>query len=377
MKSFKAGTYIQRDAYKSFQPSFINREWKIDDMEIISLLSDADQALGRLDMYSNYVPNIDLFIGLHVAKEATQSTRIEGTQTNLEEALLDRDDIPVDKRDDWEEVQNYIRALDFAIESLDDFPLSSRLIRNTHRVLLEGVRGQHKLPGEFRKSQNWIGGASIRDAIFIPPEQSTVPELMGDLEKFIHNRDISLPSLIKAAIVHYQFETIHPFLDGNGRAGRLLITLLLIHEGILKRPVLYLSDFLERNRRLYYDNLMRVREQDDIAQWLKFFLAGVLETANSGIETFDQILQLQKDIDESIQSLGARAANANLVVQHLYQRPVVNAEKVAKITAQSLPTAYRLIEQLRNLGILKEITGAKRGKMYLFEKYVNLFRPKV
>jgi Fic family protein len=221
MKYFKSGQYISQGYYKSFQPEFINRQLQIDDMGILQLLSQADRELGRLDMYSKYIPNIELFISMHVLKEATQSSKIEGTQTNMDEALLDKEDLPVDKRDDWEEVQNYIKAMEWAIEHLDKLPFSSRLIRETHRVLLQGVRGEKKQPGEFRISQNWIGGATINDAVFIPPVHSSVPELMSDIEKFIHNEEIHIPELLKIGLVHYQFETIHPFLDGNGRVGRL------------------------------------------------------------------------------------------------------------------------------------------------------------
>ncbi len=374
MKQFKAGQYISQGYYKSFQPNFINRQWKIESMEVLQLLSQADRELGRLDMYSKYIPNIDLFISMHVLKEATQSSKIEGTQTNMEEALLDIDDIPLDKRDDWEEVQNYTKAMEVAIETLERLPFSSRLIRETHRVLLQGVRGEQKQPGDFRSSQNWIGGATINDAKFVPPICSSVPELMSDIEKFLHNDEIFFPELLKIALVHYQFETIHPFLDGNGRVGRLIIPLYLVSKGILKMPILYLSDFIEIHRNLYYDNLMSVREKDDIDQWFKFFLVGIIETSKKGILTFDNILQLQKQNDIKIQSLGSRAANAQKVTNYLYKRPVINAEKVSTIAGISMPSSYKLIASLEKIEILKEITGGQRSRMYVFDNYLNLFR---
>ena len=374
MKQFKSGKWVSESSYKAFQPALINRQWTVDDMEVQSLLSQADRHLGRLDMFSEYVPNIDLFIHMHVLKEATQSSRIEGTRTRIDEALMEREDVPVERRDDWEEVQNYVRAMNHAVTSLDELPISTRLIRSTHRVLMQGVRGEHKQPGEFRTSQNWIGGATIRDAMFVPPVHTQVHALMSDLEEFIHNESIHLPDLLKIALVHYHFETIHPFLDGNGRVGRILIPLYLVDKTILKRPVLYLSDFFERNRTLYYDNLMRVREKNDIAQWFKFFLVGIIETAKSGADTFDAILRLQREVDDQLQSLGSRAANAAKVLNALYKQPFIDAEGVSRASGLSMPSSYKLIAALEKIGILKEITGAQRNRLYLFERYLRLFQ---
>lgn len=374
MKNFKAGKYINQGTYKSFQPGFINRDWILDNMELITLLGQADRQLGRLDMYSEYIPNIDLFISMHIVKEATKSSKIEGTKTNIEDALLNKEDINEEKRNDWEEVQNYISALNSAIEKLKELPFSSRLIKATHKTLLTGVRGKHKLPGEYRSSQNWIGGASITDATFISPTFNSLNEYMSDIEKFAHNNEIYFPDLLKIALIHYQFETVHPFLDGNGRVGRLMITLYLVEKGILKKPILYLSDFFERNRTLYYDNLMRVREKDDIVQWFKFFLVGVIETAKNSIETFDGILKLQKDIEIKIQKLGSRANNALLIINHLFQRPIIDARIAKQLTGLSLPSVYKLINELEELGIIKEITGGKRGKLFVFHEYLDLFK---
>jgi len=374
MKQYKSGQYISQGYYKSFQPVFINKQLHVDNMEVLHLLSQADRELGRLDMFSKYIPNIDLFISMHVLKEATQSSRIEGTQTNMEEALLEKEDIPLDKRDDWEEVQNYTKAMEWAIKELEALPFSSRLIRETHKILLQGVRGERKQPGEFRNSQNWIGGATINDAVFIPPVHTSVPELMSDIENFLHNEEILIPELLKIALVHYQFETIHPFLDGNGRVGRLLIPLYLVSKGILKKPILYLSDFFEKNRKLYYENLMIVRDKNNRSQWFKFFLVGIIETAKNGIITFDNILQLQKQVDASVQKLGSRAANAKKIVDYLYNRPMLNAEKVSEIAGVSMPSAYKLIVDLERLDILKEVTGSQRSRVYVFERYLRLFR---
>jgi Fic family protein len=373
MENYTSGNIQNQGYYKSFQPSNINRNWLLADMEIQQLLSKADRQLGRLDMYSEYIPSIDLFISMHVLKEATQSNKIEGTQTNIEEALLDKEDVVLDKRDDWEEVQNYIEAMNTAIKKLNELPFSTRLIKDTHKILLQGVRGQHKLPGEFRTSQNWIGGATINDATFIPPIHASIHELMSDLEKFANNEEFYFPDLLKIALIHYQFETIHPFLDGNGRVGRLIITLYLVDKSILKKPVLYLSDFFERNRSLYYENLMNVRTKNDLKQWFKFFLVGIIETSKNGIETFDAILKLKKESEEKIQKTGNRSRHLLKVMDFLYQKPMLHPLKIMNLTNVSQATAYKIIEDLVRMDILKEITGSKRGKVYVFDKYIQLF----
>lgn len=374
MKNFKSGIHLNQGNYKCFHPNTINRAWHLDDIEIITLLSYADRQLGRLDMYSEYIPNIDLFIQMHVVKEATQSSKIEGTKTNIEEALQTKTEIAEEKRDDWEEIQNYIKALEQAIVLLDKLPFSSRLIKQAHKILLQGVRGKHKIPGEFRSSQNWIGGASIADAQFIPPHNTEVANLMSDLEKFVHNETVQFPDLLKIALIHYQFETIHPFLDGNGRVGRLMITLYLVQKGILKKPILYLSDFFEKNRSLYYHNLMEVRENHNLKQWFKFFLVGIINTAKDSINTLDNILRLKESVDEKLQTLGSRSKNGKLVVNALYQLPLINAQKVHQITGLTMPPTYKLIAELEAMGILSEMTGGKRGKMYAFSEYINLFK---
>ncbi len=372
MKNFSSGKYVNQGSYKAFIPEMINKNWELTDMSIVKMLSQAARHIGRLDMYSEYV-NIDLFISMHIAKEATQSSRIEGTQTNVKETFMNKSDISPEKRDDWEEVQNYIAAMSEAVNKLHDLPFSTRLIKQTHKILLRGVRGANKMPGEFRSSQNWIGGASLNDAVFIPPPHNEIGSLMSDLEKFANNDINNLPDLIKIALIHYQFETIHPFLDGNGRVGRLLITLYLVSKSILKQPILYLSDFFERNRVLYYDNLNRVRTQNDINQWLKFFLVGVIETSQQAVLTFDKILQLQKSLDERISVLGNRASDARKVIDELFVKPITDAVSVSKIIKKSNVSAYKLIADLENLNILQETTGSQRGRIYSFHEYLALF----
>lgn len=373
MREFKAGIYLDQGTYKSFIPSFINREWQISDMRILSLLSKADRMLGRLDMFSEHIPNIDLFISMHIAKEATQSSRIEGTQTNIQQAVMPEESVPLDQRDDWAEIQNYISAMNLAIPRMQNLPLSSRLIREIHAELMKGVRGKNKQPGEFRTSQNWIGGSNINDAIFVPPPFAKIPELMSDIEMFIHNPKTLLPDLLKIALIHYQFETIHPFNDGNGRTGRLLITLYLVSKGLLKRPVLYMSDYLERHRNSYYTSITKVRTENDITQWILFFLQGIIETAEKGVTTFNRILELERENESIIQQMGSRSANAMIVVKDLYLRPIIDAKRVAHLCGVTSQSAYNLIEDLKERGILHEITGGKRNRLYSMKQYLDLF----
>ncbi len=374
MKTFNSGKLSNQSTFKTFEPGNINKQWSIDDMELLALLSIADRQLGRLDMYSDYIPDIDLFISMHVAKEATKSSNIEGTKTTLEETLHVKTEISEEKKEDWDEVQNYILALNNAINRLDKLPFSTRLIKETHKTLLKGVRGKHKTPGNFRRSQNWIGGNSISTANFIPPDFNNINSYMSDLEKFAHNESFYFPDLLKIALIHYQFETIHPFLDGNGRVGRLMITLYLIEKGILKKPILYLSDFFEKNKSQYYSCLTEVRNNNDINSWLKFFLKGVIETAKSGIDTFDGILKLQKEVDVAIQTLGSRTSKAQMVINQVYKRPFINAKDVAEVTQLSAPSVYKLLVDLERLEILEEVTGGKRSRKFVFKKYLGLFR---
>lgn len=372
-ENFKAGQWRQRYQYKSFEPMPVNREWTWEDPIINTLLEQANRALGELNAFSLIVPDIDLFIEMHVVKEAQTSSRIEGTQTGIDEALMPEEQIRPEKRDDWREVRNYIEAVNTAIAELKILPLSNRLLKQTHSVLLQGVRGAHKQPGEFRNSQNWIGGSSLTDATFIPPHQDGVAQLMGDLESFWHNDEIAVPHLIRIAISHYQFETIHPFLDGNGRIGRLVIPLYLVSHGLLAKPSLYLSDFFERNRASYYDALMRVRVGNDLVQWVRFFLNGVAQTATKGREVFRQILTLRTEVELAVLGLGKRASTARLALNLLYQKPVISAADLEKELHITTPTANTLIKLLIKNNILIEVTGQQRGRLYAFDRYLKLF----
>jgi Fic family protein len=294
----------------------------------------------------------------------------------MEEALVKREDIQPDKRDDWNEVQNYITAINYSIQELEKLPISTRLIKNTHQILLAGVRGKNKLPGEFRTSQNWIG-ATLKDAVFIPPHFTQIPDLMGDLEKFIHNENIKVPHLIKIAIIHYQFETIHPFLDGNGRLGRLLVTLILVSTGLLKKPALYLSDFFEKNKNYYYDNLMAARLSNNLTQWIKFFLVGIIETSKSSIGVFKSIIELRRQVEtEKLPRLGKKIENGYVLLNLLYQKPIVESKEISEFVKISPATANRLIVQFTEMGILSELTGYKRNRKFIFKDYFEIFQSK-
>lgn len=370
IRDYKAGIFKKQYGYSSFSPELVNHDWVISDKRLSHLLSEADRKLGELNAFSNLIPDVDFFIKMHIAKEATQSSRIEGTRTSIDEALQKAEYINPERRDDWQEVSNYIMAMNGAVAQLKELPLCNRLLKDAHRKLLDGVRGKHKLPGEFRSSQNWIGGASLKDAAFIPPHPDEVLELMGDLEKFLNNKDLLIPPLIRAGIAHYQFETIHPFLDGNGRLGRLLITLYLVDSGLLSKPALYLSDFFEQNRALYYQNLTRARMENDLAQWLAFFLVGVQETAVKSIQIFNDIVKLRRDL-EGKKVKGARRIQ---FVHYLYSNPIVDVNEASQALEVNITTAYRLIQDFAKLGILVEKTGYKRNRIFIFEEYLNLFR---
>jgi Fic family protein len=375
ISDFRAGTLQKGYQYKYFLPEKINHSFFWTDEGINELLERASLKLGELNSFSRFVPDTDMFIIMHIFKEAVISSRIEGTQTNIEEALIEEKEINPEKRDDWREVNNYVSAMNTAIEELKTLPLSNRLIKNTHRILLSSGRGEHKNPGEFRQSQNWIGGASLADAVFIPPAHTELPELLSDLELFLHNTEIKVPHLIRIALAHYQFETIHPFLDGNGRIGRLLITLYLVSTGVLEKPLLYLSEFFEKNKTLYYDNLNLVRTKNDLGQWIKFFLTGVIQTAETGVSTLDKIINLKASIERGkILMMGKRAKQGAIFLHALFSKPVVTIKDVQNITGLSPKAANDLVKAFFAEGILKETTGYQRNRVFVFEDYLGMFR---
>ena len=374
MKKFVAGKYIQHGGYQSFKPSFINHQFVWKNPQIDVLLEQAVRLLGELNAYADLIPDVDFFIQMKVVKEARDSNLIEGTKTELDDVLLPQEEINPEKRDDWDEVQNYIEALNSAIAQLPNFPLSIRLLKDAHKILLSGVRGRNRDPGEIRRGQNRIGGSSLSDAVFVPPSAEEVPGLLSDLEKFWHNKSLQIPELIRIAITHYQFETIHPFWDGNGRCGRLLIVLQLIDAKILRKPVLYMSTFFEKHRDSYYDSLSMVRKSNDLEQWIAFFLNGIAATAQNGLETFRRIIALRQEYDSKILTLGSRAKNAQKLLLLLYANPIVNVKSVKMGLDMGFSSANRLLKSLTELEILTEVTGFSRNRLFVLKKYLNLFR---
>ena len=373
----RAGNYVkQPSGYQAFLPAPLPPDPPVAmDAELTRLLSQADRALGRLDGIGSVLPNPDLFVAMYVRQEAVLSSQIEGTQSTLEDVLqFEVDDKSNDLPQDVEEVVNYVAALNYGIKRLDELPLSLRLIREIHARLMEGVRGQNRTPGEFRRTQNWIGpaGADLNSATFVPPPVPEMKEALDKFEKFLH--DESLPVLIHTGLAHAQFETIHPFLDGNGRVGRLLITFLLCQRNILHRPLLYLSHYLKVHRAEYYDRLMAIRNDGNWEGWLKFFLRGIEEVSEEAINTSRRIFKLREEHQQLVNSsLGSSAASGLRLLDYLYEQPIVNVRIVEKRLNSSFVTANKLVEQFVKLEILKETTGGQRNRRYSYFPYLLLF----
>jgi Fic family protein len=341
---------------------------------IYPLLDQANIAIGRLDGISITVPDPSLFLYMYVRKEAVLSSQIEGTQSTLSDLLMYENEeavgVPIN---DVIEVSNYVAAMEHGLRRIkEDFPLSLRLIKEMHEILLQKGRGAMKQPGEFRKSQNWIGGTRPGNATFVPPPQEYVPDLLSNLEKFLHDEKGKMPILIKAALAHVQFETIHPFLDGNGRLGRLLITFILCVDGILREPLLYLSLYFKKNKKDYYNQLQHVRETGDWEEWLQFFLKGIIETANQAVETVQNILKLLSTDRNKIENLGRAAASVLIVHQYMQKAPITDSKKIEKNCDLTLPTVNLALKHLLKLNIVTEITGHLRNKIYVYSQYLKI-----
>ena len=374
LEEYKSGEYVKMNDYKAFIPRKINYNWGWDDTKLDKLLAEANRQIGELNAYSLLIPNVDLYIKMHVKIEANKSSRIEGTRTTVEEDLLDVIDINPEKRDDWEEVQNYVKATNYGVERIKNgFPVCTRLIRELHKILMQGVRGEHKTPGEFRTSQNWIGGSMPSNAVYVPPPHTEITECLTDFEKFINNEEIDTPDLIKIAILHYQFESIHPFLDGNGRIGRLLIPLYIQSKGMLDKSCLYISDYIERNKDTYYDMLSRVRTHNDMISWIKFFLEAVIETSKTAKDKFRSVVELTMEMDKVIMDLPVKPENAKKVLDVLYDEPIVSRKKILELVDIKPTTLNVCINALKEKNIIIETTGYSRNQVFAFQKYIDLF----
>ncbi len=370
---YKTNFYKKEYEYKSFSPNLIDRPFEWKDSKIYDLIIKSERQLARLNAYSILIPDIDFFIFMHIRKEAETSSRIEGTQTEIKEVLLPKTEIKPEKRDDWTEVQNYIEAINSAIAELRNLPLCMRLLNKTHKILLSKVRGSKRQPGEIRNGPNWIGGSNLQNASFIPPDHLEVPNLLSDVENFWHNKKIDVPELVRIAITHYQFETIHPYFDGNGRIGRLLITLQLIDYKILDKPTLYISDYFEKNKGLYYDFLTIVRQTNDIEQWIKFFLSGVIDTAEKGSKTFKKIIELRKIYDKKVMSFGGRAERGGKLLLLMFSRPIISINNVSKELGLHYNTANRLMKLFVDSKMVRVLRGNFKTKYYSLWEYFDLF----
>ena len=377
-KKQRIGKYIQSSAiagetYGAYVPQPLPPRPPLDMENLYPLLDQANTAIGRLDGMSMVLPDASLFLYMYVRKEAVLSSQIEGTQSSLSDLLLfESEKTPGVPLDDVTEVSCYVAAMNYGIERMKDLPLSLRLIKEIHSVLMNNARGGNKQPGEFRTSQNWIGGTRPGNALFVPTPPEHLTESLGKLESFLHDRSIKLPILIKAALAHVQFETIHPFLDGNGRLGRLLITFILCHEGILKQPLLYLSLYLKSNRQAYYDHLQSVRETGDWEAWIEFFLTGVIETAEQATETAQSIITLFAEDGKTITTSGKSTAAVLTIHSYLQNYPITTTTKIKDSCGLSLPTVLRGLKVLEDIGIAKEITGKGRHKVFVYGQFISL-----
>ena len=374
----RAGSYVsQIGGYKAFVPKRLPPDPPIRlDNKMIQLLSRADRALGRLDGASEILPNVDLFVAMYVSKEAVLSSQIEGTQASLIDVLAFEAEAALpDNPQDIEEVINYINALNYGLERLHTLPLSLRLIREIHGLLMQGVRGASRSPGEFRISQNWIGhsGATIQAAKFVPPSPTDMNQALNNLELFIHEEK-AIPILLKVGLVHAQFETIHPFLDGNGRVGRLLITFILCYEDVLRKPLLYLSHFFKAHRLEYYEHLQKVRDEGDWESWLKFFLRGVDEVSQEATMTARNIVQLREKHRSIIATHIPRSSgHAYQLLEYLYERPVITVNGVVKVTGLSYANANRLIMKFQEYGFLRQMDTYQRNRRFVYSDYLAMF----
>lgn len=377
-KKQRIGRYVRSSAvagerYEAYLPTPLPPKPPIDVQSFFLTLDQAYTALGRLDGVSMFLPDPHLFLYMYVRKEAVLSSQIEGTQSSLSDLLLfESEEAPGAPVDDVAEVSCYVAAMNYGLERLKEFPLSLRLIREIHEKLMNNARGGHKQPGEFRTSQNWIGGSRPGNARFVPPPPEHLMECLDNFEKFLHDDAVKLPTLIKAAVAHVQFETIHPFLDGNGRLGRLLITFILCNEGILREPLLYLSLYLKTNRQAYYDHLQSVRETGDWEAWIKFFLTGVIETANQAMEAAQAIVQLFARDRQRVEQSGKATAALLTIQGYLQRNPIATTTKIKEACEVSLPTVLRSLASLEALGVVKEITGKERHKVFVYSEYLDL-----
>lgn len=375
----RSGRYVkQLEGYRAFIPAPLPPDPPVTmDAEMIRLLSDADRALGRLDGATSVLPNPDLFVAMYVRQEAVLSSQIEGTQSTLEDVLqFEIDARGEDHPKDIEEVVNYVGAMRYGLDRLAELPLSLRLIREIHERLLHGGRGGHRAPGEFRTSQNWIGppGCTLATAAFVPPPVHEMHRVLDNFERFLH-QTATLPVLIHCGLAHAQFETIHPFLDGNGRVGRLLITFLLCQQQILRRPLLYLSHYLKAHRAEYYDRLTAIRNDGNWEGWLKFFLRGVFQVSQSATGTAREILSMREAHRQAIAQKMGGSTNGLRLLDHLFEQPIINIRLVERHLDCSYVTASKLVEQLVALDLLREITGGQRNRLYRYEPYLVLFEP--